>query len=189
MTGRYNRGDVRLLPAMLVPFLSALTCAALWPAGAGAAQPLEYQVKAAYLFNLVNAAEWPASAFASPSAPFTVCVAEPSPFGAALDHTFANEHVGSHPIAVSFVAAPDQVASCHLLFVPRQADATGALQRAAAAGAILTVGESRTFESRGGMVTFVLDAGRVRFDVNQRQAVRTGLTLSSKVLRVARQVS
>ncbi len=172
---------VRTLAVLLWCALSAVT--------ASAAQGLEYEVKAAYIFNLVNATDWPATAFTSASAPFNVCVARPSPFGPVLAETFHNERVGSHPVVVSVVDSPQEVAQCHLLFIGRDADGRGTLQSGAAAAPVLTVGESRAFESRGGIITFVSEAGRIRFNVHHSSAAKRGLTLSSKVLQVARQVS
>jgi hypothetical protein len=55
----------------------------------------------------------------------------------------------------------------------------------AVAGPVLTVGETLPFERRGGIITFIIEAGKVRFDVNPRAAERAGLRLSSKVLQVA----
>ena len=44
------------------------------------------------------------------------------------------------------------------------------------------------FVERGGAIGFVLEKNRVRFDVSVRAAQRSGLKVSSKLLRVARSV-
>jgi len=41
------------------------------------------------------------------------------------------------------------------------------------------------FSRHGGMVQFVVDSNRVRFEVNLTCAERAGLTLSSQLLKVA----
>jgi hypothetical protein len=41
------------------------------------------------------------------------------------------------------------------------------------------------FTQHGGMIQFVTEANRVRFEVNLTSAERTGLTLSSQLLKVA----
>ena len=53
---------------------------------------------------------------------------------------------------------------------------------------ILTVGEGARFLQQGGLISFVLEDNRVRFDVNKSAVDRAGLTVSSKLLRVARNV-
>jgi hypothetical protein len=152
-------------------------------------QAPEYDVKAAYIFNLLPFTTWPASAFESPSSPFTICVAEPDPFGASLRQTFQNEHVGGHPVVVTDISSPGAVRGCHVLFIGASADASGALEQAAAGGPVLTIGDEMRFEQRGGMITFVLEHGRVRFDVNKTSAAKVSLQFSSKVLQVARSIS
>ena len=54
---------------------------------------------------------------------------------------------------------------------------------------MLVVGESRNAWSRGVHVNFVVENNRVKFDVNNENAARAGLTISSKLLRVARSVT
>ncbi|MBA2603509.1 MAG: YfiR family protein, partial [Acidobacteria bacterium] len=53
---------------------------------------------------------------------------------------------------------------------------------------ILTVGEGRRFLEQGGLIAFQVENDRVRFDVNRRRAEGTGLIVSSKLLRVAREL-
>jgi hypothetical protein len=159
------------------------------PAATAVAQDREYQVKAAYIFNLLPFTTWPATAFRSANAPLNLCVATPNPFGDALRQTFQNEHVGSHPVAIVQVTSPAAVVDCHVLVVGSDADATGALEQVAQNAAVLTIGESPRFEQRGGIITFVIEQGRVRFDLNQTAAARVNLQFSSKVLQVARNIT
>jgi len=152
-------------------------------------QDREYQVKAAYIFNLLPFTTWPATAFRSPDAPLNLCIATPNPFGDALRQTFQSERVGSHPVAIVPITSPGAVIDCHVLFIGSDADATGALEQVAQNAPVLTIGESPRFEQRGGMITFVIEQGRVRFDLNQTAAARVNLQFSSKVLQVARNIS
>ncbi|HEX3129706.1 MAG TPA: YfiR family protein, partial [Thermoanaerobaculia bacterium] len=45
------------------------------------AQELEYQLKAAFLFNFVKFVEWPAEAFNGERSPLSICVYGADPFG------------------------------------------------------------------------------------------------------------
>lgn len=152
-------------------------------------QASEYEVKAAYIFNLLPFTTWPPTAFQTPTSPLTICVAAPDPFGNLLKQTFQDERVGDHPVVVTDVASAAAVGGCQVLFIGASADADGTIQRAAASGSILTVGEAGRFQQRGGMVTFFIERGRVRFDVNQTSAARTRIQFSSKILQIARMVS
>jgi hypothetical protein len=62
------------------------------------------------------------------------------------------------------------------------------LLRSGAVGRVLVVGESAGFAQAGGMMNFVMDGSRVRFEVNLRAATRAGLKLSSRLLSMARLV-
>jgi uncharacterized protein len=56
---------------------------------------------------------------------------------------------------------------------------------AVAKSAVLTVSDFPEFLKRGGMIQFVLEGNRVRFEVNLSAAKNAGLTLSSELLKVA----
>jgi len=50
---------------------------------------------------------------------------------------------------------------------------------------ILTVSDIPQFSKLGGMIQFVLDGNKIRFEVNLTAAENAGLTLSSELLKVA----
>ena len=150
---------------------------------------LEYQVKAAYLLNFVSFTEWPRSAFATDTAPLRICTAGGDPFGAVLDGTVEGEAVLGHPVVVERVMATGDARSCHVMFLARSQDGRVAEWLRAVHGApVLTVGESAAFLRAGGIVSFAVDQGHVRFDVNRGAAEARGLKFSSRVLRLARSV-
>ena len=142
---------------------------------------LEYRVKAAYLLNFTKFVDWPPSAIEG--GPFTICVAETNPFGPVLAGTVSGETAAGHPLASRVVRAT--AASCQVLFIPRDVPAAPYL-RSIGNDAVLTVGESPEFLRQGGMINFVLDHGRVRFEINQETAARNQLKISSRLLRLAR---
>jgi len=159
------------------------------PAASLRAQPsLEYNVKAALLLNFARFIEWPDGAFADTRSPIHVCVAGENRFGDALDDVLHGETVGSRTFATRVVTGPRDSAGCHLLFV-----AAGTESRAAAiigqrGSFAVTVGESRRFEDMGGAVTFVLDSGRVRFNVNLRPLEQRQVRVSARMLQLASRV-
>lgn len=162
----------------------ALAIAHASPAAVG---PTEYEVKAAFLFNFISFTDWPPSAFATPSSPIHICVVAHDPFGSGLERMIAGERVGQHPLTLQHPEAPADLADCQVLFVPAAVSPTSLL-RTTGRRPVLTVGESDAFWRGGGIVNFVLERGRVRFDVNETAAEQRGLRLNAKVLRVARRV-
>jgi hypothetical protein len=53
----------------------------------------------------------------------------------------------------------------------------------------LTVSNVPKFSQHGGMIEFVVEANKIRFEVNLTSAERAGLTLSSELLKVATAVT
>jgi hypothetical protein len=147
----------------------------------------EDDIKAAFLFNFTKFVEWPAT---DRTRPFRICtVAEPA-FGTAVERTIAGETAGGRPIEHVTPPTPDAARSCHMLFVGRVENDRLERWLAAVRGApMLVVGESRAAWDRGAHINFVVDENRVKFDVNPDAASRAGLTVSSKLLRVARTVA
>jgi hypothetical protein len=150
---------------------------------------LEYEVKAAFLFNFVQFIEWPPETFADPSTPFLICLYGDDPFGTMLARTVEGEQVGPHPIRIERVATDAPPSRCQLLFVPQSQSGRAASALRAADGPMLTVGESPAFLSAGGIINMFVDGGHVRFEVNITAANAKRLNLSSKLLRLARNTS
>jgi len=143
--------------------------------------PLEYRVKAAYLYNFTRFVEWPASAFDA-SDSFTICLAEVNPFGPSLAATLAGETAAGRPLVARVV--DDAATGCHVLFVPASVSAAPHLRRVRGEP-VLTVGESRDFLELGGIIRFVQQNGKIRFEISQDNAARSQLTISSRLLKLA----
>lgn len=142
--------------------------------------PLEYRVKAAYLFNFTKFVEWPEGAIPA-ATPLTMCVAAPNPFGPALAEIVRGELVDGRPITTRVVRG---ASGCHVLFVPAGVNAVPYLLEARTKP-ILTVGESPDFLRDGGIVNFVTQDGKVRFQINHDAASQVHLRVSSRLLRLA----
>src|SRR5688500_4355735 len=142
--------------------------------------PVEYQVKAAYLYNFVKFVEWPPDAAAGP---LTICVAGRNVFGPALEETVRGESVNGRPLQSRVILQPEE--GCHVVFVPR--GAAGPAYLAAARGTpTLTVGEEEGFIGLGGIISFHAEGSTIRFTINPGAARRAGLQISSRLLQLAR---
>ena len=161
----------------------ALACAP--SLSAQEANPTEYQVKAAYLYNFGKFIEWPAST-AGPGNSFSICVLGEDPFGATLDKTIAGENINGKKAVVRRFAKLQDAVHCHILFISSTEEARLAEILAVLDGAsVLTVSDIPQFTQRGGMIQFVKEANKVRFEVNLTPAERDGLALNSQLLKVA----
>jgi len=163
------------------------------PGWAAAAEPpadLAAEIKAALLFNFAKFVEWPAEAFPDLSAPMTFCVYGEDSVGAGLEALIRGETLSGRRLAVRRLRDLQQVRECHLLFVSaaekgRVSETLAALRDAR----VLTVGEGADFLGRGGMIRLFLEQNRMRFDINLDAAEKSGLKISSKLLRLAQAVN
>jgi len=149
----------------------------------------EYQVKAAFVYNFAKFVEWPAEAFADRNAPLRVCVLGENPFGQELMRVVNGKKIGGHDLIVSNFFEARLARGCHVLFVSssergRMAQVIEGLRETS----VLTVGETGDFVRQGGMIRFVLEEGKVRFEVNLGASDRARLKISSKLLSLARAV-
>lgn len=142
---------------------------------------LEYRVKAAYIYNFTQYAEWPPAALGN--RPLTICVAGRDVFGHVLEDLVRGESIGGRPLTARTILEPEP--GCHVLFVPAGA-ALSAYMRSARTAPVLTIGETEEFFGEGGIIRFVREGSKIRFEIDQQAAERVGLRLSSRLLRLAR---
>ena len=168
---------------------AALVAAVCFATDAVADPSLEYAVKAAYLYKLAAFVEWPQASFESPSSPWRICVIGDDPFKTVLDQAVAGVAVAGRPIQVARYDAAQPGMDCHIAYIAGSStqsrfDALKALR----GGPVLTVTDQARGPADQGIVSFVLKDNRVRFDIDQRQALDDRLTLSSKLLNLALEV-
>jgi YfiR/HmsC-like len=147
--------------------------------------PTEYQVKAAYLYNFGKFVEWPAKDTSSETS-FNICVLGQDPFGSTFGSTIGGESIKGKSVLLKSIPRAQEAVGCHILFIssseePHLKEILAALDKTS----VLTVSDMPHFTRRGGMIQFVMEANRVRFEVNLTSTERTGLTVSSQLLKVA----
>jgi hypothetical protein len=151
----------------------------------GQHKPSEYQVEAAYLYNFARFVEWPAKGTNAGGA-FTICVLGEDPFGPALETTLAGETIGNQRVAARRISSPQMSGDCRILFISSsEAKRLDRIIDALDKNAVLTVSDIAQFSQRRGMIQFVLEENRIRFEVNLTATQRAGLSLSSELLKVA----
>ncbi len=147
---------------------------------------LEYRVKAAFLLNFTKFIEWPAAEGGDAESPINICIVGDDPFGPALDRMVEGEAINGRKVTVQRVRR-EAAKTCQVVFVTRTEKEVAKTVATLGTG-ILTVGEGETFLKEGGMIAFVIESRRVRFDINRTAAESAGIKLSSKLLSVARSV-
>ncbi|HRI43186.1 MAG TPA: YfiR family protein [Fimbriimonadaceae bacterium] len=167
--------------------LSTLIVAAVLAGTRAEAQSVqnEYDVKAAFIYNFTKYIEWPSSALPG-NAPIVIGIVGRDPFGRSIDVLLQGKTVSGRSLRVSRLNwGDDEVMNCHVLFVSAGSFDPARLAKLRGRP-ILTVGESPGFTAKGGIINFVIEGGRVRFDVNPDLANAAGIQISSKLLSLAR---
>jgi hypothetical protein len=169
----------------------AVTLAFLVTTGLLAQQPKpnEYQVKATYLYNFGRFVRWPGTIPAGKGDSFLVCVIGRDPFGSILDVTLAGEALDGKPVVLRRISKPQDARECRILFISSTEEKhLNEILTALDQSGVLTVSDMPGFTRRGGMIQFVLDGDRVRFEINLTSTEDARLTLSSELLKVAASV-
>ena len=148
------------------------------------------QVEAAYLLNFIRYTAWPSEAAPPPEAPLVVVMYRAPATADALEAIAEHERVSGREIEVrrarSEADLDQEIPGAHVLYVGEEADAGAALSRGG--DLVLTVGAAAGFSANGGMFGLASAGSRVVFDANL-DAIRTsGLTVSARVLQLARHV-
>jgi hypothetical protein len=176
--------------AVVRTVLAIVSLAASALAAAQAPAPLERAVKAAYVYKFLAYVDWPASAFDAPDAPLVIGVLGADAIADELQGIVAGRAVGERAVQVRRLREGEAATDVHVLVVGRGETARlPALARALQGRPTLIVGESPGALGSGAMINLVVASdGRVRFEVAQDAAERSGLRLSSRMLALARTV-
>jgi len=146
----------------------------------------EEQIKAVFLFNFAKYVDWP-DAPAGTSASIRMCVPANPQFLAVLQTTVQGEVVNGRPLTAMGLEGLDGARDCDILYVGNASSRDAAAWSTAVRGRhTLTVGDGTLAE--GIVIAFVRDQNRVRFDINRAAAGQQHLSISSRLLDLARRV-
>lgn len=164
-----------------------------WGPGAGLAlaadAPVskEYQIKAAFLYNFTKFVEWPPARFADATSPIVLGLLGPTPLEGELEKIVAGRKVNGREIIIRMIKTSDEAKAAHVVFLGNSQETPSGAARLSddRAAGVLTVGETAGFSERGGMIGFVLEGDKVRFEINLVAAERAGLRLNAQLLKLA----
>jgi len=168
-------------------FLVAILALMRFDARASDPLPSQYQLKAAFLYNFAKFVDWPPSAYSSATAPFVIGLIGQNPFGNELERTVTNKMIAGHAFVVKQLKSLSEAARCQILFISTsERKRLPDILKAVRGQSVLTVSELDRFLQAGGMIQFIMEGNRVRFEINDAAARQAGLRISSKLLGVAR---
>lgn len=151
--------------------------------------PIEYQVKAAFLYQFFKFVEWPPQAFHATNQTICIGVVDGGPMVRALQSVEGKE-AKSRRVVVKRFKEPEELEFCHILFISSgMEDRMTEILNRLKGTSTLTVSDIDGFARRGGMINFITVENKIQFEINIETAERAKLQISSHLLRLARIVS
>lgn len=164
-----------------------LVCLLTHTAQPARAETKEYQIKAAFLLNFAQFVEWPESAFSGTDAPLCIGVLGDDPFGPALEEVLRGESIRNHKLTLRRSNRIEDLANCQMVFVsPSENKRVQEILAKLDSHPVVTVSEIAGFAKQGGMINFYSEQNKVRFEINPVSAVKSGLKISSQLLRLGK---
>jgi len=159
-------------------------------AGADSPDSSEYLIKAGFIYNFAKLVEWPTTAFPQPDSPIVIGILGNDPFGATLDTIVADKKIDGRAFAVRrlrWSKDSKDLKGCNILFVSSsEKEHIDSVVETMKGLPILTIGDAPGFAKRGGIINFTLEDNKVRFEVNVEAAKHADLTISSRLLTLAK---
>ncbi len=94
--------------------------------------------------------------------------------------------MNGHPVTVQYYDRPEEIKTCHILFsntaeIKNPAQVIAGFRKRS----MLTVSDDINFSKYGGMIRFFTSDNKIRLRINVEATKAAGLSISSKLLRLA----
>lgn len=165
--------------------VAACTIALLWPAWSGAQPASEYEAKAAFIYNIALFTSFPNVEGGT----IRLCVLGRDPFDGALN-ALEGKAVGAAKLEIDYPrSAGDAMKRCQILFISdSEADGIAALADSGRESYVMTIADTKGAARKGVMLELSVEDKKIGFEFNSAAARSANISLSSKVLRLAKAV-
>jgi hypothetical protein len=179
--------------AILIDMFSRRQSAVIWllvislvalPVASPAQYLDEYEVKAAYLYNVTKFVEWPRT-IDTPY--FTICILGDDPFQSALVRLTAGKTAHKHSIQVRHLKDETEAKQCQIVFVGAADRARAVKLIGATRGSpVFTVGETQEFARLGGMVILSRESNHITVAIHKSVTDAAGFKVSANLMNLAK---
>jgi hypothetical protein len=183
------KGTIMLLLSLRLKLMKCFFWLLLIPIASlqASAGPSEYELKAAFLYNLGNFITWPPNAYATEDAPFLICVLGADPFGEALNSVTNRQKIAGRPIQVTRLTNEAETKDCQLVFISAAESArTPKALNVLKNYPVVTVGDSEDFIEQGGMIMFMTVDSKIKLAISPDRLTALQLKASAKLLQIAK---
>ena len=167
------------------------------------------QIKAAFLYNFINFVDWPEERMADSNEPITIGIIGSRDFISVFE-PIKHKKIKNRNISIKYFAnyeklkrsrnvddrrwnqKMEKLKTCHVLifcaYNSVHVENSSQIIRALKGSPVLTVGEKHGFLESGGIINFLMEDEKVRFEINNTAAKKSNLQIRSKLLRLAKRV-
>jgi len=167
------------------------------------------QLKAAFIYNFIKFVEWPDEKDVDHDKPITIGIIGSQDLVRAFE-PIKHKKVKSRDVSIKYFAGYERLTkspepndqqwqqnmaalkACDVLLLCKCNDAHignfTEIVKALRGSSILTVGETAGFLESGGMINFLMQGNKVRFEINHASAKQAKLRIRSQLLRLAQRV-
>ncbi|MHC4186823.1 MAG: YfiR family protein [Planctomycetota bacterium] len=164
------------------------------------------QVKAAFIYNFIKFIDWPQEKTEDVNKPLTVGILGSSPFGNSFDK-IKDTQIRGRKVVIKYFESIENIkggeqkqneeiqrnlkeyGQCDVLFVcGTENKFFSRILQPLEIYHVLTIGDTQGFLEAGGIINFVMEEKKVRFEINMASAKRSKLEVRSKLLRLAKRV-
>jgi hypothetical protein len=146
----------------------------------------EYELKAAFIYNLIRFVDWPEDVFPSASDSIRLVIIGHDRGNGAVDRLLAGKTVDHRSIVVVHSASGVLAPAGNIVFVAASEEQRLARVLAPYCHApVLTVSDIVNFAGRGGVIGLVTEDRAVRFAINRTAAEEARLRISAQVFHLA----
>jgi hypothetical protein len=148
----------------------------------------EYEVKAGFMYNFPKFIEWPGDTISDSNKAITLCVVGADPFGKALG-VIDDKTVQNRRLEIKYTSRSKDLKICTMLFISSsEKENLPQILEILKNTATLTIGDTGGYARQGVMINFVMEQNKVGFEINSESARRARITISSKLLKLAKMI-
>ena len=150
-------------------------------------ESLEYRLKAAFIYKIKDFIDWSLDSFVDKSPPLTISVIGRNRFFEGLNSLKEEKLKNRKLILRSFQKIDEQTKSSRIIVIgASQEYRLEKILDFLKSSHALIVGEKQGFFQKGRIFNLILEKGKIRFEIIHKKAKRSGLKVSSRVLRLAK---
>nr|WP_319492256.1 YfiR family protein [uncultured Desulfobacter sp.] len=185
MTGRYGR---KITVFGICFYLCALLVCKPFLCQAQEDRRHEYLLKSAFIERFTRFVQWPPSFDDSDEDPAFVigALCEPE-FCRVLKVAFDGHRIKNRPVTFRRIKTAGDIDGCHLVYIGKTDDSTfdGLLEKVKSKP-VLAVSDTRGYAEKGVHINMFVQQEQIRFEINHKSAVASGLKISHLLLQLAR---